>query len=342
MGDANVVARLGSMKALLGIVAGAGASYGIYKLVFGRAGDAGVNRKKSAKSVTIQPGSLTAKVSGFKVVSKSDNLDPSADTESSDILSKSAASLEPRHLSMLLSLLQSSPNPEERRKVLVTLGNAAAFTVNQDLLREFGGLPIIAGFLSDPSPEIRVQTLNALNNLSMNIRNQEQLKIYVPSVMQMIEMSPVNSDLQLAALRLLTNLSVTDNHQHLMKNSITLLLSLLIVSNEVLQIQVLKVLVNISSNPDLMDDIVQAQAPASLILLFDGCTSTSVLLRLLFFVGNLHAWRPSAQVAEALRRRQDSLYCVLLDSSSQLHRKLPLLLSHPDEEVKTQVARLLT
>ncbi|KTF91808.1 hypothetical protein cypCar_00013157 [Cyprinus carpio] len=338
MGDDNVVSRLGSLKALLGIVAGAGASYGVYKLVFSRAGD--VNTKKAAKSLIVQPGSLMAKVSGFKVVSKSDNLDP--DTESNDIHSKSAGSLEPRHLSMLLSLLQSSPNPEERRNVLVTLGNAAAFTVNQDLLREFGGLHIIASFLSDPSPEIRVQTLNALNNLSMNICNQEQLKIYVPSVMQMIETSPVNSDLQLAALRLLTNLSVTDNHQHLMKNSITLLLSLLIVSNDVLQIQVLKVLVNLSSNPDLMDDIVQAQAPASLILLFDGCTSTSVLLRLLFFVGNLHAWRPSAQVAEALRRRQDSLYCVLLDSSSQLHHKLPLLLSHPDEEVKMQVARLLT
>lgn len=61
-------------------------------------------------------------------------------------------------------------------------------------------------------------------------------QIYVPSVMQMIETSPVNSDLQLAALRLLTNLSVTDNHQHLMKKSITLLLSLLVVSNEVLQV----------------------------------------------------------------------------------------------------------
>ncbi|XP_073799164.1 armadillo repeat-containing protein 10 [Danio rerio] len=336
MADDNVIARLGSMKALLGIVAGAGASYGIYKLVFGRTKDGGVNKKKSAKIVNIQPGSLMAKVSGFKVVSKNDHLDPSADTESNDIHSKSAASLEPRHLSMLLSLLQSSPNPEERRKVLVTIGNSAAFTVNQDLLREFGGLHIIAGFLSDPSPEIRVQTLNTLNNLSMNIRNQEQLKIYIPPVLQLIEMSPVNSDLQLAALRLLTNLSVTDYHQHLMKTSITLFLSLLVVSNEVLQIQVLKVLVNLSSNPDLMDDIVQAQAPASLIVLFDGCTSTSVLLRLLFFVGNLRAWRPSAQVAEALRRRPDSLYCVLLDGSSQLHQKLPLLFSHPDEEVKTQ------
>ncbi|TRY83473.1 hypothetical protein DNTS_016215, partial [Danionella cerebrum] len=282
MGDDNVVARLGSIKALLGIVAGAGASYGMYKLVFGRTGDGGVGRRKSAKSEHVEPGSLLAKVSGFKVVSKN---------ESGESVSK------PRHLSMLLSLLQSSPNSDERRKVLITLGNAAAFTVNQDLLREFGGLHIIAGYLSDTSSEIRVQALNALNNLSMNILNQEQLKL--------IEMSPVNSDLQLAALRLLTNLSVTDSHQHLMKGSITLLLSLLVVSSELLQIQVLKVLVNLSSNPDLMDDIVQAQ------------------------------------VAEALRGSQDSLFCVLLDSSSQLHQKLPLLLSHPEEEVKTQVARLL-
>uniref|UniRef100_A0A4W4H4E8 Armadillo repeat containing 10 n=1 Tax=Electrophorus electricus TaxID=8005 RepID=A0A4W4H4E8_ELEEL len=146
--------------------------------------------------------------------------------------------------------------------------------------------------------------------------------------------------LQLAALRLLTNLTVTDNHQHLMKPSITLLLSLLVVSSE---IQVLKVLVNLSSNPDIMDDLVQAQvAPASLVLLFDSCTSADVLLRLLTFVVNLQAWRPSAQVAEALRKQQDSLYCVLLDSSSQFHGRLRLLLSHPDREISAQVARLLT
>lgn len=81
MGDDNVVSRLGSLKALLGIVAGAGASYGVYKLVFSRAGD--LNTKKSAKNLIVQPGSLMAKVSGFKVVSESDNLDPTADAESS-------------------------------------------------------------------------------------------------------------------------------------------------------------------------------------------------------------------------------------------------------------------
>lgn len=67
------------MKALLGIVAGAGASYGIYKLV------SGGSFRKNKKSVTneapvgksvqpggvnvaVQPGSLLAKVSGLDVV----------------------------------------------------------------------------------------------------------------------------------------------------------------------------------------------------------------------------------------------------------------------------------
>lgn len=47
----------------------------------------------------------------------------------------------------------------------------------QNLIREFEGIHIIAGFLSDPAADVRVQTLNALNNLCMNVPNQEQLKV---------------------------------------------------------------------------------------------------------------------------------------------------------------------
>ncbi|KAJ8003061.1 hypothetical protein DPEC_G00165440 [Dallia pectoralis] len=349
MGDGSVIPKFSNMKAFLGIVAGAGASYGIYKLF------SGTSFRKNKKSATNEnngrlfphagivpePGSLLAKVSGLDVIRGGESQAVPGGVESSDIMSKSPGSLEPQHLKMLLSLLQSTPSSSERVQILITLGNTAAFTVNQNLIYEFGGVHIIAGFLSDPVPEVRVQTLNALNNLSMNLRNQVQLKVYVAKVLELIEMSPVNSDLQMAALRLLTNLSVTDNHQHLLRGSVTLLLSLLVVSNQLLQIQVLKVLVNVSSNPDMMDDIVQAQAPASVVLLFDVRTSSPVLLRLLTFAGNLKAWRPSDQVAEALRR-QDCLYRVLLDESSLLHSRLFQLLSHPDGEVRAKVAWVLS
>ncbi|AWP08623.1 putative armadillo repeat-containing protein 10 [Scophthalmus maximus] len=347
MGDGSITPRLGNMKALLGIVAGAGASYGIYKLM--SAGSFKRNKKSApsdspavrssspARDGTPQPGSLLAKVSGLDVVCPRP-----ADVASGGIIHQSPGNLEPQHLKMLLSCLENSSDPSDRCRILLTLGNAAAFTVNQNLIREFEGIRIIAGFLSDPEAEVRVQTLNALNNLCMNIPNQDQLKVYVPQVLELIEMSPVNSDLQLSALRLLTNLSVTDKHQHLLKESITLLLSLLVVSTETLQVQALKVLVNLSSNPDMMDDIVQAQAPASVVLLFDARTAPAVLVRLLTFAGNLKAWRPSAQVADELRRKQDCLFRVMLDESSQLHSKLVQLLSHPDGEIQAQVTRVLT
>ncbi|CAG03395.1 unnamed protein product [Tetraodon nigroviridis] len=264
MGDGDLSSRLGNTKALLGILAGAGASYGIYKLV------SGGSLKKSQKSVTSEgpggrqahPAALLAKVSGLDVVC------PPPEAASGDIIHASSGNLEPQHLKVLLSRLQSSGDPAESQRILLTLGNAAAFTVNQNLIRDYEGIGTIAAFLSDPAPEVRVQTLNALNNLSMNIRNQDQIKVCVPQVLELIEVSPVNSELQLAALRLLTNLSVTDQHQHLFKTSFRLLLSLLVVGNE------------------------ELQAPASVLLLFDAQTASPVLLRLLTFAGNLRPGGP--------------------------------------------------
>lgn len=79
MGDGNVSSRLGNMKALLGILAGAGASYGIYKLVSGGSfkknkkcvtsePPVGKNVQPSGVNVALQPGSLLAKVSGLDIV----------------------------------------------------------------------------------------------------------------------------------------------------------------------------------------------------------------------------------------------------------------------------------
>ncbi|KAJ3595823.1 hypothetical protein NHX12_002237 [Muraenolepis orangiensis] len=340
----SAVPKLGSVRALLGLLAGAGASYGLYRLVTGLAlKRAACDAPPAGEEDHQQPARvhLLARLSGLDVVRRrgvESRHDGSEDIEDT----KSPEALKPEHIKMLLSCLRSSGGPTDRCGVLITLGNAAAFTVHQDAVRELGGLPLIASFLSDPGADTRLQTLNALNNLSMNIKNQHVLKIHVPQVLELIETSPVNSDLQLAALRLLTNLSVADVCHHLLRDSITLLLSLLVVSRQALQIQALKVLVNLSSNPDMMDDMVQAQVPASVVLLFDLRTAPAVLQRLLAFTGNLKAWTPSSQVAAELRSRQDCLYRVLLDPSSQLHSRLVQLLSHPDEEVRAHVAQVLS
>lgn len=70
MGEGGLLQKLGNMKALLGIVAGAGASYGLYKMLLRACREDSEKKKsKERESGDIQPGTLMAKVSGFNVVS---------------------------------------------------------------------------------------------------------------------------------------------------------------------------------------------------------------------------------------------------------------------------------
>jgi hypothetical protein len=75
------------------------------------------------------------------------------------------------------------------------------------------------------------------------------IQVYIPQVLELIETSPVNSNLQLAALRLLTNLSAADVCHHLLRDSIRLLLSLLVVSSQVLQVGVVFIIYNPTLTP---------------------------------------------------------------------------------------------
>ncbi|KFQ26105.1 Armadillo repeat-containing protein 10, partial [Merops nubicus] len=129
----------------------------------------------------------------------------------------------------------------------------------QDIIRNLGGLSIIGGMLSDCSPKVKEKALNALNNLSMNIKNQEEIQVYITQVCRNVESAPLNSDLQLAGLRLLTNMSVTSDYHHKVVNSVPCFLHLLSEGTERTQIQVLKVLVNLSANPAMTRHLLRAQ-----------------------------------------------------------------------------------
>ncbi|KAM9026161.1 armadillo repeat-containing protein 10 isoform 2-T2 [Ara ararauna] len=152
-------------------------------------------------------------------------------------------------LQKLIYLLHATDDPLIQEQALITLGNSAAFSVNQDIIRNLGGLSVIGGMLSDCVPKVKEKALNALNNLSMNIKNQEEIQVYITQVCGNVESAPLNSDLQLAGLRLLTNMSVTSDYHRKMISSIPCLFHLLSEGTERTQIQVLKVLVNLSANP---------------------------------------------------------------------------------------------
>uniref|UniRef100_A0A8C6XSF9 Armadillo repeat containing 10 n=1 Tax=Naja naja TaxID=35670 RepID=A0A8C6XSF9_NAJNA len=260
----------------------------------------------------------------------------------SDGSNSSHGGLEARHIKSLLHLLESTEDSSVQEQILVTLGNSAAFSVNQDIIRNLGGLSLIGKMLSVPITDVKQKALNAFNNLSMNTKNQEELKIYITNVCEEVEASSVNSKLQLASLRFLTNISVTDDYHYMMSSFIPTFLHLLFEGIERTQVQVLKVLVNLSANPAMAEHLLNSRVKllssfAPLLLsLFDGCINKDVLLRVLVFATNLtKSMRHDKGSAIHNRYNEDSIFSTLSDNSLYT-QKLASLLHHHDAEVKEQ------
>uniref|UniRef100_A0A8D1QLL8 Armadillo repeat-containing domain-containing protein n=1 Tax=Sus scrofa TaxID=9823 RepID=A0A8D1QLL8_PIG len=130
-----------------GLVLAAGACYCIYRLTRGQ--------RRGARRVGLRPSR-----------SAEDLTNRSYD----DILNA-------EQLQKLLYLLESTEDPVIIEKALVTLGNNAAFSANQVIIRELGGITIVGSQINNPNQSIKEKALNALNNLSVNVENQIKIKV---------------------------------------------------------------------------------------------------------------------------------------------------------------------
>lgn len=248
--------------------------------------------------------------------------------------------LEQQHLQVILDLLRRTSDTSIRENVLVTIGNSAAFTVNQDLIRNLGGLNVIANCLLDEVMSVKVKAMNALTNLSLNVANQEELKIWFPQILKTQEAATLNSELQVAGLRMLTNISVVSTHHHLMINYIPHFLKLLVEGTENVKVQALKILVNLSTDPELTHDLLCAQVPP-LFLLFDNTISKEFLTRMLVFIANLKENMNLLHDYVPYEYRVESLHSVIFGNSSQYFQKIASLMLYQDPEVRQYMARIL-
>eukprot|EP00062_Callorhinchus_milii_P006701 gi/632947516/ref/XP_007889084.1/ PREDICTED: armadillo repeat-containing protein 10 [Callorhinchus milii] len=318
------------------LLTGAGGLYALYQLLEARDKQRGGVRE--GPRVARGPGGTDARAGGDHTVHAPTG---AASGRAGSVLANSPDNVDQQHLQVVLSLLQENSDVSTQERALVTLGNSAAFTVNQELIRNLGGLRVIGNCLFNPVTSVKVKTLNALNNLSMNVANQEELKVWIPQILQILETSILNSELQLAGLRVLTNMSVTNNYHCVITSSIPYFYKVLAEGVENTQVQVLKVLVNLSANPDLTQDLLCAQAPPSFLLLFDSCVNKDILLRVLTFVANL---KENPSLLHNPAQEEYKVHCldyVLFGNSSPFCQKLATLALHQDSEVKKQVARIV-
>uniref|UniRef100_A0A8C3P775 Armadillo repeat containing 10 n=1 Tax=Chrysemys picta bellii TaxID=8478 RepID=A0A8C3P775_CHRPI len=175
MGEARGAAARAGVAA--GLVLGAGACYCVYRLARSRRAGAAAGTKgaASARDGSAPGGSLLPRVSGLSVLSSLAWGGPS-NLQSDTDLPKSPSNLDAHHLQKLIHLLELTDDPLIQEQALVTLSNSAAFSVNQDIIRNLDGLSVIGKMLSNSIPKVKEKALNTLNNLSMNVKNQEEIK----------------------------------------------------------------------------------------------------------------------------------------------------------------------
>ncbi|XP_054843969.1 armadillo repeat-containing protein 10 isoform X2 [Eublepharis macularius] len=342
---------------LVGLVVGAGVCYWVYRATSGRRKNGGGGGRQGKESVGKDHGEIPGSTSweesqvappeqgslqptsGVELFSGTGQKDASHLQQGVN-LPKSPDGLEANHIQGLIYLLESVEDPIIQERALIALSNSAAFSANQDIIRNVGGLSVIGNMLSVPTASVKEKALNALNNLSMNLKNQEELKRYITKICEEADSSPLNSELQLSGLRFLTNMSVTNYYHYMMTSYIPCFLRLLSGGDERTQTQILKVLVNLSANPAMAEHLLNAPAPF-LLSMFDSCINKEVLLRVLVFATNLTQHMKKEERTLAPHHSEESIFSMLWGNSTQFAQKLVYLLHHHDKDVKEQVAKLI-
>ncbi|PNI12768.1 ARMC10 isoform 1 [Pan troglodytes] len=328
-----------------GLLLGAGACYCIYRLTRGRRrGDRELGIRSSKSAGALEEGTSEGQLCGRSARpqtggtwesqwSKTSQPEDLTDGSYDDVLNA-------EQLQKLLYLLESAEDPVIIERALITLGNNAAFSVNQAIIRELGGIPIVANKINHSNQSIKEKALNALNNLSVNVENQIKIKIYISQVCEDVFSGPLNSAVQLAGLRLLTNMTVTNDHQHMLHSYITDLFQVLLTGNGNTKVQVLKLLLNLSENPAMTEGLLRAQVDSSFLSLYDSHVAKEILLRVLTLFQNIkNCLKIEGHLAAQPTFTEGSLFFLL--HGEECAQKIRALVDHHDAEVKEKVVTII-
>lgn len=245
-------------------------------------------------------------------------------------------------LQKVLNILERSNDPFIQEIALVTLGNNAAYSFNQNAIRELGGLPIIAKLIKTKDPIIREKAYNALNNLSVNAENQGKIKTYISQVCDDTMICRLDSAVQMAGLRLLTNMTVTNHYQHLLSYSFPDFFALLFLGNYFTKIQIMKLIINFTENPAMTRELVSCKVPSELISLFNKEWDREILLNILTLFENINDNIKSEGLASSKKEFSRSSLFFLFKESGVCVKKIKALTNHNDMVVKVKVLKVLT
>ncbi|KAJ8301883.1 hypothetical protein KUTeg_020870 [Tegillarca granosa] len=234
----------------------------------------------------------------------------------------------------------------------------STFHRNQNLLRDYGCLARLSKLLriqsmslkagAKPSPKFVSSVTTAITNLSLNTENNQQLEACVPTLVDLALEDETGESVRLSSLQALTNLSVTPQHHGHYTRVVQRLYDLLNSSDSSIQMQSLKILVNLSSNLDMVPHLLAAKAPECVYDFLKQGTDEGIILRWTTVLANILQTVKEKNLSSSSLPCDDkapspeTMYSALLsvNSLSQIKSKVFLLCRHRNQEIQQQATKI--
>ncbi|XP_066955708.1 uncharacterized protein [Macrobrachium rosenbergii] len=267
-------------------------------------------------------------------------------TQRLDSLSSRGRVLTPYEAKSLVALLYSE-DKDIVRKSLVTIANCAAFSVNLDFLREVGCIHRLTTLLNDT--DVRLPAVQTLGNVVLSEENIRQAKDCLPILMSFVQNSQGDDALRLASLVVLTNIATISEWHDEYCPMLHRLYNLVDSSNPHIQLQSLRLLVNLSCNKEMIPSLLAAEGPRKLSTLVVPTTNEALLLRVLTLLATLAQavceddLGPKDLPPEDKAASPDTMYARLFGVSIRdrlVAQTQVLIRSHEDPDIQRQANRL--
>lgn len=176
--------------------------------------------------------------------------------------------LDSEEFEKLVSILKSTTDPLIHKIAQIAMGIHNVHPFAQEFINEVGVVTLIESLLSFPSPERRKKTVITLNPLSGDER-QHKIELHVKHMCKETVSFPLNSPGQQTGLKILGQLTTDSVHHYIVAGYFSELFHLLSQGNRKTRNLVLKVLLNMSENPNAARDLINMKALTALKLIFN-------------------------------------------------------------------------
>jgi len=198
--------------------------------------------------------------------------------------------LTPYESKSLVALLHSN-DKDKISKTLITISNCAAFTRNQDTLREAGVLVRLPSLLADSDHDVQLAAVSACANLALNTGNLKEMEQSVILLVMLASDTKRDSDEEFlsSSLLSLTNTAVLpDWHHHIFPILPRLLHLWLSAKSSTIKSQALRLLINLTCNDESIPHILAAKCEECVVGSIRRSTPEDLLLRSVTLLANIY------------------------------------------------------